>query len=319
MFKHLNNLRSFAAGSLQQLDSFLGGFKYADSNSATSTTTLIWKAHCAADFRSFIASPSLASFLKTGITCLGLDDTSASLYEMFKTKISSSAKKSLKDVSSIFFTLCPPLSFGMPNLNPTASFGYPELISITSLSTSIYAASLLSKNPLIQNMRDPSLLGTAVGTTLSWIFDQNPYVGALSGALSGAFLGFTRSQLPSVPDLGISKAFNQIKNGLAPLLEQRFDLILPGVTSLIGCSAFSSFDPYASKETTLFVGALIFGAAYTSYNSIIPIFKKANEISYWGYENMPTILSLSWMSMTLSLAPESIHSILTETCPNKND
>src|SRR3989339_931641 len=253
MFKHLNNLRSFAAGSLQQLDSFLGGFKYADSNSATSTTTLIWKAHCAADFRSFIASPSLASFLKTGITCLGLDDTSASLYEMFKTKISSSAKKSLKDVSSIFFTLCPPLSFGMPNLNPTASFGYPELISITSLSTSIYAASLLSKNPLIQNMRDPSLLGTAVGTTLSWIFDQNPYVGALSGALSGAFLGFTRSQLPSVPDLGISKAFNQIKNGLAPLLEQRFDLILPGVTSLIGCSAFSSFDPYASKETTLFV------------------------------------------------------------------
>lgn len=317
----LNQIKAFTeqAWTFAQGQILSEKFNYADANSTTSRTNALWREGCLKSIFSWASTPTSPSSAWQAIsTCFKTDSTTLNLYKLAKEISLTTVKDSFKWAFSSFFTYVPPFAFPSSSLDPTKPIDYKALTYGALASFSLYTFSLTHKNDRLETIRDTSLLGTAVGTTLSWTFDQNLYLGWTCGFLSGIALGALQSYLPSL-NSKIDELITLAQK--APFVKRNWGLILPTSAGIFGAVAFNTLYSEASKTSILIAGGAAFALSSVLVNQIaIPVIKETGETLYFLSQTIPSILPLAWMSASLSgMIEEMTYSHSMKSCSFENN
>ncbi len=252
-------------------------------------------------------SPTPHTILDFLSTITYLKETSKDMSLASLTLVSTIAKSSLKKVADTFFTLCP---LPLPVTTSTAgSFDHRALMAIAGCVTIESLASSCVQNTHLEKKLDFTTMGTVVGTTMSWLFDQNLYVGAISGTIMGGVTGLLTPLLDPIlvpvqntlSDLYIKSKAKQTLFALPP-------------TVFFASAAYIANQSPESEWPSVFAISLI--PSLTTWYTLFYKSAASQKIVSKAYKHLAPIAWIGYTSMALSLAFQQAIKVLEAKLDN---
>jgi len=296
----INPMRCISSwNSFQECGTNLGHFLVAhlkDLEKAPRGNSEIWEkysANIADSWTAFEENPTAHNMMDFVHTVCYLKETSKDLGFASLTLVSTIAKNSLKNLADHFFELCP-LPQSLSNLSHTP-LDFKALTVIAGFVTLETFASSYVQNEHLEKKLDFTTMGTVVGTAMSWIFDQNLYLGATAGTITGLATGFIAPLLDPI----LIPTENFLSDFCEKAEIKKLLIALPPAVFLASTAYIANQSPETEWPSVFGLSLLpTLGTCYTLFYNSDASYKVAQK----AYKHLLPAAWLGYTSMALLLA-----------------